>query len=49
MTNCTDRELLRRFEAQDSLSEQDKAPAKEMFDLVILKNRLELNHRGSNL
>jgi transcriptional regulator with XRE-family HTH domain len=34
-----DRELLRRFEALDSLPEQDKNLAKEVLDLLILKNR----------
>jgi hypothetical protein len=32
---------LRRFEALDSLSEQDKTLAKEMLDLLILKNRFK--------
>jgi len=34
-----DRELLRRFEAIDTLSEQDKDLAKEILDLLILKNQ----------
>jgi transcriptional regulator with XRE-family HTH domain len=37
--NIQDRELLRRFEAVDSLSEQEKTLAKEMLDLLILKQR----------
>ncbi len=39
--NIQDRDLLRRFEALDSLSEQDKTLAKEMPDLLILKNRFK--------
>jgi transcriptional regulator with XRE-family HTH domain len=39
--NIQDRDLLRRFEALDSLSEQDKTLAKEMLDLLILKNRFK--------
>jgi transcriptional regulator with XRE-family HTH domain len=37
--NIQDRELLRRFEALDHLSEAEKALAKDILDLVILKNR----------
>lgn len=37
--NIQDRELLRRFEALDHLSESEKTLAKDMLDLVILKNR----------
>lgn len=37
--NIQDRELLRRFEAVDGLSEQEKALAKQMLDLLILKHR----------
>ena len=36
-----DRELLRRFEAVDSLSEKEKSLAKEILDLVILKHRFQ--------
>lgn len=39
--NIQDRDLLRRFEALDSLSEQDKTLAKQMLDLLILKNRFK--------
>jgi transcriptional regulator with XRE-family HTH domain len=39
--NIQDRDLLRRFEALDSLSEPDKTLAKEILDLVILKNRFK--------
>lgn len=39
--NIQDRDLLRRFEALDGLSEQDKTLAKEILDLVILKNRFK--------
>lgn len=37
--NIQGRELLRRFEALDHLSEPGKHLAKEILDLVILKNR----------
>jgi len=37
--NLQDRELLRRFEAVDGLPEHEKALAKEMLDLLILKHR----------
>jgi transcriptional regulator with XRE-family HTH domain len=36
-----DRELLRRFEAVDKLPERDKALAREMLDLLLLKNRFQ--------
>ena len=36
-----DRELLRRFEAIDKLSEPEKALAKEILDLLILKRRFQ--------
>lgn len=39
--NIQDRELLRRFEALDNLSEQDKTLAKEILDLLILKNKFK--------
>ncbi len=39
--NIQDRDLLRRFEALDSLSEPDKTLAKKILDLVILKNRFK--------
>lgn len=39
--NIQDRDLLRRFEALDSLSEQDKTLAKQILDLLILKNRFK--------
>jgi len=39
--NIQDRDLLRRFEALDSLSEQDKTLVKKILDLVILKNRFK--------
>jgi transcriptional regulator with XRE-family HTH domain len=39
--NIQDRDLLRRFEALDNLSEHDKALAKEMLDLLILKNQFK--------
>lgn len=39
--NIQDRDLLRRFEALDSLSEQDKNLAKQILDLLILKNRFK--------
>jgi len=34
-----DRELLRRFEALNSLPEKDKMLAKELIDLLLLRNR----------
>ena len=37
--NIQDRELLRRFEEVDTLSDQEKDLAKEILDLVILKHR----------
>jgi transcriptional regulator with XRE-family HTH domain len=37
--NIQDRELLRRFEAVDQLPEQSRALAKEVLDLLILKQR----------
>lgn len=37
--NIQDRELLRRFEAVDALSEKDRGLAKEILDLLVLKNR----------
>ena len=40
-TNIQDRDLLRRFEALDRLSEQNKTLAKEMLDLLILRNRFK--------
>ena len=39
--NIQDRDLLRRFEALDSLSEQDKTLAKDILDLLLLKNRFK--------
>jgi len=36
-----DRELLRRFEAVDKLSDGDKSLAKEILDLVIMKHRFK--------
>ncbi|MDF1546053.1 MAG: helix-turn-helix transcriptional regulator [bacterium] len=39
--NIQDRELLRRFEMVDTLSEQEKSLAKEILDLVILKHRFQ--------
>lgn len=39
--NIQDRDLLRRFEALDNLSEQDKTLAKQILDLLILKNRFK--------
>jgi transcriptional regulator with XRE-family HTH domain len=39
--NIQDRELLRRFEVVDTLSEQEKTLAKEILDLVILKHRFQ--------
>ena len=39
--NIQDRELLRRFEMVDTLSEREKNLAKEILDLVILKHRFQ--------
>ncbi|MDH5525392.1 MAG: helix-turn-helix domain-containing protein [Desulfobulbaceae bacterium] len=39
--NVQDRELLRRFEMVDTLSEKEKELAKEILDLVILKHRFQ--------
>ena len=39
--NIQDRELLRRFEALDKLSDNDKSLAKEILDLIILKHRFK--------
>lgn len=39
--NIQDRELLRRFEMVDTLTEQEKNLAKEILDLVILKHRFQ--------
>lgn len=39
--NIQDRELLRRFELVDTLSEKEKDLAKEILDLVILKHRFQ--------
>ena len=39
--NIQDRELLRRFEMVDTLSEKEKNLAKEILDLVILKHRFQ--------
>jgi len=39
--NIQDRELLRRFETVDKLSEHDKNLAKEFLDLVILKHKFQ--------
>ena len=39
--NIQDRELLRRFEAVDALSEKDRNLAKEILDLLVLKNRFQ--------
>ncbi|MGH9320411.1 MAG: hypothetical protein ACRD3V_11085 [Vicinamibacteria bacterium] len=36
-----DRELLRRFETVDKLSDGDKSLAKEILDLVIMKHRFK--------
>ena len=45
--NIQDRELLRRFEAVDALSEKDRSLAKEILDLLVLKNRFhELARTG---
>lgn len=39
--NVQDRELLRRFEMVDTLSDKEKELAKEILDLVILKHRFQ--------
>ena len=39
--NIQDRELLRRFEMVDNLSDKEKDLAKEILDLVILKHRFQ--------
>lgn len=39
--NIQDRELLRRFEAVDALPEKERSLAKEMLDLLVLKNRFQ--------
>jgi transcriptional regulator with XRE-family HTH domain len=39
--NIQDRELLRRFEMVDTLSEREGSLAKEILDLVILKHRFQ--------
>lgn len=39
--NIQDRELLRRFEAVDSLPEPYRSLAKEVLDLLILKHRFQ--------
>ncbi len=39
--NIQDRELLRRFEMVDNLSDKEKNLAKEILDLVILKHRFQ--------
>lgn len=39
--NIQDRELLRRFEMVDNLTEKEKTLAKEILDLVILKHRFQ--------
>ena len=39
--NIQDRELLRRFETLDNLSEHDKSLAKEVLDLLIFKHRFQ--------
>lgn len=45
--NIQDRELLRRFEAVDRLPETSRALAKEVLDLLILKERFqELVNQG---
>ncbi len=40
-TNIQDRELLRRFEAIDSLPDRYRELAKEMLDLLFLKHRFQ--------
>ncbi|NIO87013.1 MAG: helix-turn-helix domain-containing protein [Candidatus Aminicenantes bacterium] len=39
--NIQDRELLRRFEVLDRLSDNEKSLAKEMLDLIILKHKFQ--------
>ena len=39
--NIKDRELLRRFEEVDKLSEKDKGTIKEILDTFILKNKFQ--------
>jgi transcriptional regulator with XRE-family HTH domain len=39
--NIQDRELLKRFEMVDSLTEEEKGLAKEILDLVILKHKFQ--------
>jgi len=39
--NIKDRELLRRFEEIDKLSEKDKGTIKEILDTFILKNKFQ--------
>ncbi len=39
--NIQDRELLRRFELIDNLTEEEKGLAKEILDLVILKHKFQ--------
>lgn len=39
--NIQDRELLRRFEAVDSLPDRYRELAKEMLDLLVLKHRFQ--------
>lgn len=39
--NIQDRELLRRFEAVDGLGEPERDLAKQILDLLILKNRFQ--------
>ncbi len=39
--NIKDRELLRRFEEIDKLSEKDKGTIKEVLDTFILKNKFQ--------
>ena len=39
--NIQDRELLRRFEMVDTLSDKEKNLAKDILDLVILKHRFQ--------
>lgn len=39
--NIQDREMLRRFEAVDTISDHEKNLAKEILDLVILKHRFQ--------
>ena len=40
--NIKDRELLRRFEEIDKLSEKDKGTIKETLDTFILKNKFQI-------